>query len=95
MDETKWYWMMMLMGLFHHENSMENSAEMNLSKVSDKHLLPNANASFRPDLQQFQQGMVHNFCLCCFVEFVLILTLNLLLSLRIVKTFSAQKWKPL
>lgn len=61
---------MMLMGLFHHENSMENPAETNLSKVSDKHLLPNANASFRPDLQQFQQGMVHNFCLCCSVEFV-------------------------
>lgn len=70
MDETKWYWMMMLMGLFHHENSMENSAETNIFKVSDKHLLPNANASFRLDLQQFQQGMVHNFCLCCSVEFV-------------------------
>lgn len=62
--------MMILMGLFHHENSTENSAETNISKVSDKHLLPNANVSFRPDLQQFQQGMVHNFCLCCSVEFV-------------------------
>lgn len=81
--------MMMLMGLFHLENSMENSAETNLTKVSDKHLLPNANASFRPDHQQFQQGMVHNFCLCCSVEFVSAdLDLGFTVKLRIDKIFS-------
>lgn len=39
------------------------------SQCWTKHLLPNANASFGPDLQQLQ-GTLHNFCLCCSVECV-------------------------
>lgn len=90
--------MMMLVRLIHHENNMQNSAVTNLSEVSAREntscqmQMPHSDLTFSSynEVQFIISACVALWNLC-----VLILTLDLQISLRMVKIFSAQKWKTL
>lgn len=99
MCDITWYWMMMLIWIFCHENNMQNSAVKSLSEVCARENTSCQMQIPRSDLTSRSYNKVVWFiisaCVALWNSCALILTLDLLLSLQTVKILSAQKWKTL
>jgi len=88
--------MMMLIRLFRHESNTQNSAVTNLSEASVRENTSCQMQMPHSDLTSSSYNKVRfiiSACVALWNSCALILTLDLLLSLRTVKILSVQKWK--